>query len=131
MPDLLKEQDLLFKDECFKIIGCAMEVHRELGSGFLEAVYQEALALEFKQQKVPFIEQAAIDLYYKEVLLNKKYVCDFIVYNNIVLELKAVDQLKSEHIAQVLNYLKGTGLKLGVLINFGAKSLQYKRIIKT
>jgi GxxExxY protein len=130
MPDLLKQHDLLFKDECYKIVGCAMEVHRELGTGFLEAVYQEALALEFTEQRVPFKPQEIIDIFYKEKLLDKKYISDFICFNEIIIELKAVEKLKSEHYAQVLNYLKATNCKLGLLINFGAPSLEYKRIVR-
>jgi GxxExxY protein len=106
-----------------------MEVHRELGGGFLEAVYQEALSLEFNENSIPFLQEKMIDIYYKDKLLNKKYICDFICYNEIIIELKAVDKLKSEHTAQVLNYLKATNMKLGLLINFGGKSLEYKRLV--
>lgn len=130
MPDILKEQDLIYKDEFYKIVGCAMEVHRELGSGFLEAVYQEALILEFNNQGIPHRSQQEIDIYYKEKLLNKKYISDFICFNEIIVELKTVEKLKSEHYAQVLNYLKATKCKLGILINFGSSSLEYKRIIR-
>lgn len=122
--------ELYFKDECYKIVGCAMEVHRELGSGFLEAVYQEALTLEFDNQGIPNRSQKEIDIYYKEKLLNKKYISDFICFDEIIVELKTVDKLKSEHYAQVLNYLKATNCKLGLLINFGASSLEYKRIVR-
>lgn len=130
MPDILKEQDLIYKDEFYKIVGCAMEVHRELGSGFLEAVYQEALILEFDNQGIPHRSQQEIDIYYKEKLLNKKYISDFICFNEIIVELKTVEKLKSEHYAQVLNYLKATKCKLGILINFGSSSLENKRIIR-
>ncbi len=130
MPDILKEHDLIYKDEFYKIVGCAMEVHRELGSGFLEAVYQEALILEFNNQGIPHRSQQEIDIYYKEKLLNKKYISDFICYNQIIVELKTVEKLKSEHYAQVLNYLKATKCTLGILINFGSSSLEYKRIIR-
>lgn len=122
--------ELYFKDECYKIVGYAMEVHRELGSGFLEAVYQEALTLEFDNQGIPNRSQQEIDIYYKEKLLNKKYISDFICFDEIIVELKTVDKLKSEHYAQVLNYLKATNCKLGLLINFGASSLEYKRIVR-
>lgn len=130
MPDILKEHDLIYKDEFYKIVGCAMEVHRELGSGFLEAVYQEALILEFNNQGIPHRSQQEIDIYYKEKLLNKKYISDFLCYNEIIVELKTVEKLKSEHYAQVLNYLKATKCTLGILINFGSSSLEYKRIIR-
>jgi len=130
MPNILNQHDLIFKDECYQIIGCAMEVHRELGNGFLEAVYQEALSIEFEEQNVPYRPQEMIDIYYKEKLLNKKYISDYICFDKIIIELKTVDKLKSEHYAQVLNYLKATNCKLGLLINFGASSLEYKRIIR-
>lgn len=122
--------DLYLKEECYKIIGCAMEVHRELGNGFLEAVYQEALSREFDTQNVSYRSQEVLDIFYKEVLLEKKYISDFICYGKIIIELKTVNKLKSEHYAQVLNYLKATNCKLGLLINFGATSLEYKRIVK-
>ena len=106
-----------------------MEVHKELGSGFLEAVYQEALALEFKYNDVPFLKEKLIDIQYKNIFLEKKYISDFICYDDIILELKAVSSLRPEHTSQVINYLKATNKKLGLLINFGAKSLEYKRIV--
>jgi GxxExxY protein len=130
MPNILNQHDLIFKDECYQIVGCAMEVHRELGAGFLEAVYQEALILEFNNQGVPNRSQQEIDIYYKEKLLNKKYISDFICFEEIIVGLKTVEKLKSEHYAQVLNYLKATNCKLGLLINFGASSLEYKRIVR-
>lgn len=106
-----------------------MEVHKTLGSGFLEAVYQEALSLEFKNANIPFEKEKILEVWYKEVLLNKRYFADFFCFKEIVVEIKAVDALCPEHLSQVLNYLKSTRKKLGLLINFGAKSLQYKRVI--
>ena len=128
MPDLLN-QTLIYKDEAYKIIGAAMAVHRELGCGFLEAVYQEALEIEFKQQNIPYLREAPISIYYKGVELQKLYVADFICYNNIIVELKALDSIEGIHEAQVINYLKATGFKLGLLINFGECRLNYKRLI--
>ena len=122
-------EELLFKDECYKIIGTCMQVHNELGPGFLEAVYQESLAIEFKLQGIPFEREVKLEIKYKERTLQKFYVADFICYDEIIIELKALTKLESPHKAQVINYLKATDLKLGILINFGANSLQYERII--
>ena len=124
------KNDLYLKNECFQIIGCAMEVQRELGNGFLEAVYQEALSIEFNAKNIPNKAQANIDIFYKERLLDKKYISDFICFEEIIIELKVVEKLKSEHYAQLLNYLKATNCKLGILINFGTTSLEYKRVIR-
>lgn len=123
-------QDILYKDEAYKIIGAAMNVHRELGCGFLEAIYSEALEIEFKEQNIPYRREVSLHVHYKGQLLNKLYVADYICYDKIIVELKAVNNLESLHDAQVLNYLKATGFKLGLLINFGEQSLKYKRIVK-
>ena len=121
--------DLLHKNEAYQIIGAAMEVHKELGHGFLEAVYQEALAIEFQKQGIPFEKEKLLNIYYKEVKLNKYYSADFICYKNIVVELKAIKELSSNDQSQAINYLKATGFELAILVNFGSKSLQYKRIV--
>ena len=107
-----------------------MEVHRELGKGFLEAVYQEALSIEFSAKNISYKAQENIDIFYKERRLDKKYISDFICFEEIIIELKVVEKLKSEHYAQLLNYLKATNCKLGILINFGTTSLEYKRVIR-
>jgi GxxExxY protein len=117
------------KKECYNVIGCAMEVHNELGCGFLEAVYQEALGLEFLENQIPFVKEQRLDVSYKSRTLNKKYIADFICFDELIVEVKAMEGLLPEHTAQVLNYLKATGLKVGLLINFGATKLQYKRVI--
>ena len=121
--------ELVHKTEVYNIIGAAMEVHKELGCGFLEAVYQEALELEFQYRKIPYEREVQLDIYYKEQLLKKHYEADFICYDKIIVELKALSALTSEHESQLLNYLKSTGLKVGLLINFGRKSLEYKRMV--
>lgn len=121
--------DFIFKEESYAIIGCCMEVHRELGHGFLEAVYQEALEMEFDMQGVPHEREKKLNLQYKGKPLKKKYYADFVCFNEIIVEVKAIESLAPDHIGQVLNYLKGTGFRLGLLINFGTQSLQYKRII--
>jgi GxxExxY protein len=119
----------LYQDETYKIIGAAMEVHKALGCGFLEPVYQEALEKEFVLQELPFAREVALPIYYKNQLLQKTYIVDFICFEKIIVELKALSGLSKENYAQVLNYLKATNYKLGLLINFGKQSLEYKRII--
>jgi GxxExxY protein len=119
-----------FKGECYDIIGACMEVSNELGSGFLEAVYQEALCYEFADQGIPFENEKVLDVYFKGRLLKKKYVADFICFGEVILEIKAIDTLHPEHTAQILNYLKATGKKIGLLVNFGTSKLQYKRVIR-
>lgn len=106
-----------------------MEVHRELGNGFLEAVYQEALSIEFLEKKIPFNKELPLTIKYKTNILEKLYVADFVVFDKIIVELKALSALDSIHESQVLNYLKATGYKLGLLINFGTNSLEYKRLV--
>ena len=113
----------------FKIIGAAFEVHKELGSGFLEAVYQEALAREFTTQDIPHKSQPIVEIKYKGKPLEKKYQPDFICYEDIIVEIKALTKLSGIEEAQIINYLKATGLKVGLLINFGPKSLEYKRLV--
>jgi GxxExxY protein len=121
--------EVLFKKESYAIIGAAMEVHRTLGNGFLESVYQESLGLEFNKRQIPFSREHILELFYKGDKLSKYFVADFICFEKIVLELKSVSGLTNEHEAQVFNYLKATQMNLALLINFGANSLQYKRIV--
>jgi GxxExxY protein len=120
---------MIYKAEVYEIIGAAMEVHKELGCGFLEAVYQEALEREFIHRKIAYQRESKLEIYYKGEVLSKYYVADFICYDEIIVELKALSKLSSENESQLLNYLKATNSKLGVLINFGSNSLEYKRII--
>lgn len=122
-------QEYPFKNECYQIIGSCMEVHKSLGAGFLEAVYQEALTIEFVETGIPFVKEKVLDVWYKGKLLQKKYVADFLCFNEVVVELKAMDGLSPEHISQVLNYLKACDKKIGLIVNFGTRSLQYKRVI--
>jgi GxxExxY protein len=121
--------ELVFKNEVFAVIGAAFEVHNILGCGFLEAVYQEALEIEFSARGIPFRTQPEIPIKYKEQKLTKKYGADFVVYDAFIVELKAMDRLSGTEMAQVLNYLKATGMKCGLLINFGGKKLEWKRIV--
>ena len=121
--------ELLYKEESYKIIGAAMEVHKELGCGFLEAVYQEAFELELQKQNIPYEREKLLNIFYKGTKLKKRFSADFVCYNKIVVELKALSELNNDNAAQILNYLKTSELKLGLLLNFGAKSLQYKRLV--
>lgn len=122
-------KELLYKSEVYQIIGAAIEVHHQLGCGFLEAVYQEAFELELQERKIPHLRENPLQIFYKGNPLKKEYYPDFLCFNKIIVELKAINYLEGIHEAQVINYLKGTGFKLGVLINFGEFSLNYKRII--
>jgi GxxExxY protein len=106
-----------------------MEVHRELGCGFLEAVYQEALAREFESQGIPNESQPLVKIYYKGNPLNKTYQPDFVCFNEVIVEIKALNQLAPQDHAQIINYLKASDIRTGLLLNFGAKSLEYKRFI--
>ena len=118
------------KDErTYKIIGAAMEVHRELGCGFLEPVYQETLDIEFKNQEIPYKAQPVIGISYKEDILEKKYQPDFVCFSEVIVEIKALNKLTGTEESQIINYLKATDLKVGLLINFGSKSLEYKRFV--
>ena len=116
-------------ERTYKIIGAAMEVHKELGCGFLEAVYQEALGREFNSQGIPNSPQPVIEILYKGKPLDKKYQPDYVCYDEIIVEIKAMAVLSGLEEAQLINYLKATGLKVGLLINFGARSLEYKRLV--
>jgi GxxExxY protein len=113
----------------YRIIGAAMEVHKELGHGFLEAVYQEALIREFKAQGIPYKAQPVVEIQYKGEPLEKKYQPDFICYDEIIIEIKAISSLTGLEESQIINYLKATNLKVGLLLNFGSKSLEHKRFV--
>ena len=119
-------QEFLYKDLTFAIIGAAMEVHRVLGPGFLESVYEEALAHEFGLRGIPYERQAKLAVRYKEIIAGE-FRADFLVDGKVVVELKAIKALTEGDEAQLLNYLKGTGYRVGLLLNFGAPSLEYKR----
>lgn len=113
------EQFILYREECYAIQGAVYEVYRELGNGFLEAVYQECLEREFTRLSIPFKSQIELTISYKGELLRQTYKPDFICYDKIILELKTVKEIGPEHRAQLFNYLKTTGMRLGLLINFG------------
>ena len=113
--------------QTYAVIGAAMEVHKVLGCGFLETVYQQALAKELAVCKIPFRKEVQFPVSYKGETLDCYYQADFICYSDVVVELKALDALTGQHESQLINYLKATGHKRGLLVNFGQKSLQYKR----
>ena len=115
--------------ETFAIIGAAMEVHRELGRGFLELVYQTALALEFQERGIPFNAEVALPIRYKKKLLTCAYRADFVCFESVIVETKAIAALTSADEAQLINELKATGLQRGPLLNFGATSLEHKRLV--
>lgn len=123
--------ELILKDEVYSIIGAAMEVHSILGCGFLEPVYQEALEIELRKRKIPYAPQKQLPIYYKDNRLKKTYVADYIAFEKIVIEIKAITHLSSLEEAQLLNYLKATDHEVGLLINFGAESLQWKRMVRS
>lgn len=112
--------NIVYKEECFEIQGAVYEVYRHMGHGFLESVYQECLAYEFEHRGIPFVSQPKLELSYKGRLLEQTYIPDFVCCDKVIVELKSVKEILSEHQAQVLNYLKATNMKLGLLVNFGA-----------
>lgn len=121
--------EVLYSDESYKIKGAMFEVHNQLGCGFLEKVYQEALAEEFSLRGIPFEREKHFHVIYKGKQLEQDYIADFICYGKIIVELKATDTLTSIHESQVINYLKITGLKLGILVNFGEQFLKPRRLL--
>ena len=124
----MAEKDLIHNELTRTIIGTAMEVHSNLGPGFLESVYEEALAIELNLQNVPYERQKAIPVMYKGEKA-KDFFCDFLVDEKVLVELKALKAITGVEEAQILNYLKATGLEVGLLINFGEQSLRYKRLV--
>jgi GxxExxY protein len=121
---------LMYQDETFAVLGAAIEVHKELGSGFLEGVYQEALEIELADRKVPFDPRKGLAICYKGTPLHKAYEADVVCFEKIIVELKALDRLSGKEEAQILHYLKASGMKVGLLINFGSHGrLEWKRFV--
>ena len=124
--------DLLYKDEVYAIVGAAMDVYNDLGPGFLENVYQEAMEIEVEARKIPSRAIQEIHIKYKGKELNKFYIADLICYDKVIVEIKAMDKLTLREEGQLINYLKATGIKVGLLINFGHyPSLEWKRLVFT
>ena len=121
--------EILYKNESYKIIGACMEVHKKLGSGFLERVYFEALELEFKKADISFEREKKLPVYYDNQPLKKYFKADFVCFNSIIIEMKATKFLIEADLRQTINSVKATHYKLGLLINFGTPSLSYKRIV--
>ena len=113
----------------YSIIGAAMEVHRQLGCGFLEPVYQEAMAIELATREIPFIREIKLSVAYKGQALNTRYSPDFICFVSVVVELKALSRMGGTEEAQVINYLRATGHEVGLLLNFGTRSLEHRRFV--
>ena len=122
--------ELKFKEEVYAVIGAAIEVHRELGPGFLESIYQEALEIELRTRRVPFVAQQPISVRYKGLTPKKQYFADLVCFERIIVEIKALPHLSGTERAQLLNYLRGTGFPIGILINFGSHGkLEWKRLV--
>ena len=121
--------EILYREESYKIIGACMEVHKKLGSGFLESVYSEALVLEFKKMNIHYEREKKLPVFYDEIKLRKYFIADFVCFDSIIIELKATKYLIEADHKQTINNVKATQFKLGLLINFGTPSLTYKRIV--
>lgn len=121
--------NILYKDESYKIIGLCMEVHKQLGMGFKEIVYKDALEIEFVNAAIPFIREKRFDIEYKGIILPHKYYADFVIDDKIILEVKAASLIVNNFVSQTINYLKASGVRLGIIANFGEKSLTSKRIV--
>jgi GxxExxY protein len=122
-------KDILYREDAFKIIGRCMEVHRTLGKGYNEAIYKDALEHEFNQMGISFTREKEYPIQYKTIVLPHRYFADFVVFDKILLEAKAVEHLDGSHVRQVLNYLAASRLKLGLLVNFGENSFVHKRVV--
>ena len=130
--DTLRKEKLLYKDEVYQIVGAAIDVHKELGYGFLESVYEEAISLVSKKRNIPFQTQVKIPVFFKGKKLDKEFIADYIGYGKIIVEFKCIPKLTKVEEAQIINYLKATSFKVGLLINFGSKGkLEWKRYILT
>jgi GxxExxY protein len=122
--------EIIFKDESFKIIGLCMEVHNNLGSGFLEVVYKDALEYEFRKANIQFEREKEYEVNYKSLILPHKFYADFVVLDKIILEIKSVSGINEIHLAQSINFLSISNIKLALIVNFGGLKLEYKRIVK-
>ncbi len=121
--------ELIYKEDGYAIIGKCMNVHNELGHGFAEVIYKDALEIEFNEANMFHQRELEYEVHYKGHILKRKYYADFVVFGKIILELKCVKELTDEHTSQVINYLKVSGNKLGLLVNFSRNKLEYKRLV--
>jgi len=121
--------DLIYKEEAFEIVGICMEVHRLLGKGLLEIVYKDALEYEFNKRIIPYAREKGYPVKYKDIILPHSFNADFVVRDKIIFEVKAKSDFANADVAQTINYLRLSNLKLGLLVNFGTTSLEYKRIV--
>jgi len=122
-------QELLYKEEIYQLVGSCLEIHRELGKGHDEIIYKDALVVELSRAGIPFSREKSYEISYKGVILPHFYYADFVVWDKILLETKAVESLTDSHVKQVLNYLAASKLRLGLLVNFGGDSLEWKRVV--
>ena len=120
-----------FQEETYKIIGICMEVHKQLGKGFLEIVYKDAIQYELTKKNISFSREKKFEIEYKDIVLPHFYVADFVAFDSIILEVKAQEGVAEEHYKQVINYLAASKQKLGLIVNFGEDSLKFKRVILT
>lgn len=121
--------DIILKEESYKIIGLCMEVHRELGMGFKEIIYKDALEIEFRQHAIPFVREKQFKIEYKGIVLPRTYPADFVIYDQIILEVKSSSMIVNNFVSQTINYLKASGLRLGIIANFGEASFVFKRVV--
>jgi len=122
-------QELLYKEEIYQLVGSRLEIHRELGKGHDEIIYKDALVVELSRAGIPFSREKSYEISYKGVILPHFYYADFVVWDKILLEAKAVESLTDSHVKQVLNYLAASKLRPGLLVNFGGDSLEWKRVV--
>ncbi len=121
--------EIILKEESYQLIGICMEIHRELGMGFKEIVYKDALEYEFKSREIDFIREKEFKINYKNIILPHRYYADFVIHNSIILEVKASYMIVNNFVAQTINYRKASGLQLGIIANFGEKSFSSKRVV--
>lgn len=120
---------IILKEESYQLVGICMEIHRELGMGFKEIVYKDALEYEFKSRKIKFVREREFKIQYKDIILPHRYYADFIIHDSIILEVKASYMIVNNFVTQTINYLKASGLQLGIIANFGKKSFSSKRVV--
>ncbi len=120
---------IIFKEECYQIVGICMEIHRILSLGLLEIVYKDAMEYEFKQNNIPFEREKRFDVQYKDIILPHNFYADFVAFNDIILEVKAFSEINKDHIKQALNYISIAKSPLGLILNFVSQSFQHRRVI--